>query len=98
MMRDVIDEERARAIADEAVRRLATTIGLDDLVICGVEEFPVGWVFFYCRQPLLETQDHLRYGLAGNAPFLIDRRTGTAHVTGTAYQAAYYAAEFEAGR
>jgi hypothetical protein len=93
----MIDEEQARAVADGAVGRLAATIGHDDLVISGVEEFPVGWVFYYCRQRWLETRD-LRYLLAGNAPFLVDRRTGRAHLTGTARKVNYYVAEYEAGR
>jgi hypothetical protein len=97
MMRVMISEEEAQAIAAAVVERLAAVMGLDDLVICDVAEFPVGWVFSYCRQRWLETHD-FRYALAGNAPILIDRRTGRTHMTGTAHESTYYVAEYEAGR
>jgi Immunity protein 35 len=92
----MINSDQARAVAAGVVERVAASTGLEDLVITSVEEFPVGWVFAYCRQSWLETQD-FRYVLAGNAPILVDRQTGKAHTTGTAHAAAHYVAEYQAG-
>lgn len=51
------------------------------------EEF--GWVFFYQSQKYVETGE-FRHKLAGNAPFIIDRETGSLHVTGTARPTEFY--------
>lgn len=65
-------------------------------MITEVEERPVGWIFYYQRERHGETGDW-RDMLAGNAPILVDRVTGEAHVTGTAYPIDHYITEY-AGR
>lgn len=55
------------------------------------EEF--GWVFFYNTKRFVETGD-VGWSLGGNAPLIVDRRTGQLHVTGTAYPIEHYIEEF----
>ena len=42
-----------------------------------------GWVFFYSTQAYQET-GAIEHSLVGNAPIIVDKRTGELHVTGTA--------------
>lgn len=53
-----------------------------------------GWAFFYdvVREPGSSDADTL---LAGNAPFIIDRRDGSLHETGTAYAIEEYLDNYE---
>lgn len=67
-----------------------TLIILDDATI----EKPWGWVFFYTSRRFHETGD-VRYALAGNAPYLVERATGRVLATGTAYPTADYIANYE---
>jgi hypothetical protein len=53
-----------------------------------------GWVFFYTSDRYLKTRD-IRYALAGNAPYIVNRHTGEVRVTGTAQPIEYYIAEYE---
>ena len=74
----IVDLDIATRIAEEHVARL-----LDgDLELKLLPEQTIerdfGWVFFYgLRNPSVR--------LAGNAPFIVDRKDGSVHVTGTAY-------------
>lgn len=52
-----------------------------------------GWVFFYNTKPFIETGD-MQWALGGNAPLIVDRRTGELHVTGTAHPVEHYIEEF----
>jgi len=54
-----------------------------------------GWVFFYTSKKWLETNE-LRYAVAGNAPFIVERNSGKIIVTGTAYDINHYIERFEA--
>ena len=54
-----------------------------------------GWVFFYQSQRYIDTDD-ISERLAGNAPFIVNRITGEALVTGTAHPIEHYIAEYEA--
>jgi hypothetical protein len=47
-------------------------------------EFELGWVFFYQTKDYIETGDSLKRAL-GNAPIIINKKTGAIHVTGTAH-------------
>ena len=71
---------------DEARRKveahLAKMQGDWEPVIVGMQEFPVGWVFFYDSKIHHETRS-ISHALAGNAPILIDRSDGSLHATGT---------------
>ena len=68
----------ATRIAEENIAKLSN----DELELGLFSEQTVerefGWVFFYgLRDPSVQ--------IAGNAPFIVDRRDGSVHVTGTAY-------------
>jgi len=52
-----------------------------------------GWVFFYQSKEFLET-GALNSMLAGNAPFVVDRRDGAVHVLGTVYPVDVYLKEY----
>ena len=53
-----------------------------------------GWVFFYQSREYLDTGKN-EYQLAGNAAYIVDRRTGELHVTGTAEPVETYIENFE---
>jgi hypothetical protein len=54
------------------------------------------WVFFWTSRRFMETRD-LRDAAVGNAPVAVDKETGRAHVTGTAYPVDYYLERIRAG-
>ena len=68
----------------------------DELVIIddATIERPFGWVFFYQSKRYLESGE-FEFCLAGNAPLIVDRRTGEVHVTGTARPIETYIAAYE---
>jgi hypothetical protein len=73
-----MDFQAAHQIAVEHAERLAAESGLSlALFERATLERDFGWVFFYGS----ESRDEL---LAGNAPFIVDRRDGSVHMTGTA--------------
>lgn len=53
-----------------------------------------GWVFFYQSKEYLKTGD-FRHALAGNAPYIVNRKNGQIRVTGTAHPIEYYIQEYE---
>ena len=57
-------------------------------------ERPTCFVFFYESSRYLET-GAFEDRLAGNAPILVDRRTGELHFLGTAEPVEFYIKEFE---
>jgi hypothetical protein len=83
-----MDRAEARIAAAEYVDRLAGQAG-DGLVLLedATLERDFGWVFFYRSA----REDEL---LAGNAPFILDRRDDRLHVTGTARPIDEYIAEY----
>ncbi|UMY66464.1 MULTISPECIES: YrhB domain-containing protein [unclassified Flavobacterium] len=58
---------------------------------------PYGNVYFFTTKKHLDTGDS-KYALAGNAPFLVENKTGRIVVLGTAKSEDYYLQEYEAGR
>jgi hypothetical protein len=56
-----------------------------------------GWVFFYDSKAYILTGDpsHL---IAGNSPFIVDKRDGSIHDTGTAEPVERYLERYEATR
>ena len=48
-----------------------------------------GWVFFYDTKEFVETGDELVRAV-GNAPIIVDAKTGRLHSTGTARPLEYY--------
>lgn len=70
----------------------------DDSLVLLLEhtiERPFGWVFFYTSRLYRETGE-FRYALAGNAPLIVNRRSGEVVATGTARPVEHYIAEYEA--
>jgi hypothetical protein len=87
----VIDFEEALRRAQAAVDSMSP---LDlPLVLCGHQDFEVGWVFFYDSRMHQETGDD-RYLIAGNAPILVDRESGDVEITGTAKPIEHYVGEY----
>lgn len=56
-------------------------------------EFELGWVFFYQTKDYIESGNIL-YAVGGNAPIIINKRTGAIHVTGTAYPVNKYIIDY----
>lgn len=56
-----------------------------------------GNIFFYTSKKFLETGD-FKHAIAGNAPFLVEKRTGKIIEFGTNESHEYYIIEYEAGR
>lgn len=52
------------------------------------------YVFFYTNKRYLET-DNLSEMMVGNAPVIVDKKTGSIHVTGTAFSIEYYMEIYE---
>ena len=74
-----MDLKTATALAEEYLRKLRTDAGLRLVPNRNrTMDREFGRVFFYgCSDPSVL--------VAGNAPFIVDRRDGSIHVTGTAY-------------
>jgi hypothetical protein len=74
-----VDLDLATKIAEEYVGQLKTNGEFQLVLLSGATiEREFGWVFFWGpSDPSIM--------LAGNAPFIVDRRDGSIHVTGTAY-------------
>jgi hypothetical protein len=56
-------------------------------------EFKLGWVFFYQTKEFIETGD-LFQSAVGNAPIIVDNRTGAVTVTGTRFGIKKYIEEY----
>ena len=80
----MISDTEAARIADEHVRRIATSCGIE-LVLIRDQTLSTdfGWVFVYDSKAFVETGE-FRHRLAGNAPFIVDKNDGSIHDTGTA--------------
>lgn len=68
-----------------------------ELVIVKEIEYDFGWVFCWNTKEFMESRD-FRHGLAGNAPFIVDRNDGQLYVTGTAHRLDYYIEEYRKGK
>lgn len=91
----MINELEAKSIAEQYLSELETEIG-EPLLLHepSILEKAFGWVFFYDSKKYLETED---FGakLLGNAPFIVDKRNGSIHVTGTAFPVEHYLIDLE---
>lgn len=93
----MISEAEARTIAEAHLAEINERIDFGPVVISGVEERPIGWVFYWTTARYLETGDW-RDAVPGNAPILIDRAMGESLPTGTAYPIDHYIDEHTARR
>lgn len=96
-MHAMANEAEARAIAEAVLTEIAGQGRSGRFVISGVEEPPIGWIFYWTTARFLETRDW-RDGLGGNAPILTDRNTSEVLPTGTARPIDHYISEHEKGR
>jgi hypothetical protein len=94
----MIDRDTAQRIAAEEIARMKPPEGdqitLDDAATI---ERPFGWVFFYTSRRYEQTKE-VSNMLFGNAPFIVDRRDGSVHYTGTGRPVERYIAEYESKR
>ena len=58
------------------------------------QEFPWGWVVFYQSRRFLETSE-IRHAFTGNAPYIVNKRSGDIEVTGTAQPVEVYIRKYE---
>ena len=86
----------ARSEAEQLVQKELAESGATklDVVITEIRDLDWGWVFFYNTRTFAETKN-FRDGLAGNAPYLVDARTGAVVVTGTAFPIDEYIKNYE---
>jgi hypothetical protein len=54
-----------------------------------------GWVFFYDSEKHIETGE-FKEAIAGNAPYIVNNKTGAIQTTGTALPIEEYIVEYEA--
>lgn len=85
-------------IASNYIKSFENEVGLELKII---ENFSItkkyGTVFFYTTKKYFDTKDD-KYGIAGNAPFLVENKTGNIIEFGTNRSEEYYIHEYEAGR
>ncbi|MGL5632253.1 MAG: YrhB domain-containing protein [Azovibrio sp.] len=89
----MITSKEAEVIANQYLMDLQGEIG-DPLQLTKIQEEPFGWIFFYQTKDYMET-GNLSSMLAGNAPFIVDRKAGTVHVLGTVHPVDVYIKEYK---
>ena len=92
-MSSPIKPNDAKEIALAHLKQLETGANLE-LVLVEIRELPFGWLFFYDSKRHQETRE-FKYAIAGNVPFLITRKDGRVHTTGTARPVEEYLSAFE---
>ncbi len=93
----MITREYARKLVVAQVHLQEEGLPQDDEIVILDEstiEKDWGWVFFYTSRRWQETRE-LRYALAGNAPFIVEKKGGKLIPTGTAFPVAQYIANYE---
>ncbi|GLX02690.1 YrhB domain-containing protein [Microtetraspora sp. NBRC 16547] len=98
----MLTEPEARGLADKELARIYEEArGYSDydggIVVVGVEEYPIGWVYYYQSARYVRTGEFSAM-LAGNAPILIDRQDGAILPTGTAHPLEHYINEHTRSR
>ena len=88
----MITNDEAGVIANRYLDELQKEIG-DPLQLTKTQEESFGWVFFYQSKEFMET-GALSSMLAGNAPFIVNRRDGAVHVLGTVHPVDVYLKEY----
>lgn len=95
----MLTEQQAIEIAKNYVKERKEKSRLD-LIILDNEAIkkPYGIIFFYNTKKYNETRKDDDNTLLGNAPFLVENKTGNIVVFGTSKSEEYYIQEHEAGR
>ena len=86
----VIAEKRIKEIEKRV--KIELSIGYDEII-----KKPYGNIFFYTSKKFAETGDFI-YAVAGNAPFLVENKSGTIISFGTSKADEFYIEEYESGR
>jgi len=90
----MITKDQAINIANEYVlEQNKITNYVFILLLNQTVEFELGWVFFYQTKEYFES-GNIMYAAGGNAPIIIDKRTGAIHVTGTAHPINKYIVDY----
>lgn len=94
----MLTKNEINRIAQEYILDIQAKIKID-LIILNEETISknYGDIFFYTSKKLFETKNE-KYAIAGNAPFLVENKTGNIIVFGTAHMEDYYIKEYEEGR
>ena len=87
-----ISFSEAVAIASQHLINLQNEASVE-LKLVKTQEEPFGWVFFYESEKYVET-GNLSSMLAGNSPFLVDRKSRKIHTFGTAHPVDFYIKEY----
>ena len=92
----MITQEQAESLVLAEVRGSSPAGDSVQIEILGAStiEREWGWVFFYQSSEYLQTQNPAAM-LAGNAPIVVNRKTGELTVTGTAWPVEKYIEDYE---
>lgn len=95
----MLTEQQVIEIAEKYVKKRSAKSKYD-LVILDNEAIkkPYGIIFFYNTKKYNDTRNDDDNTLLGNAPFLVENKTGKIVVFGTSKSEEYYIQEYEAGR
>jgi len=91
-----MDKAEAQSLIEKELARDQNSHQPIDVVVLEKEtiERDWGWVFFYQSKKYMET-GKFRDGLAGNAPYIVNRKSGQITLTGTAHPIEHYIHEYE---
>lgn len=86
-----MEKNEARQLVQNALEKHRGSDQPVEIVILDeyTREEDFGWVFFYQSKQYGETGD-FRFALFGNAPFIVNKRDGSLHTTGTAQTIEHY--------
>jgi hypothetical protein len=91
----LISREEARSLVEAIIAETELPGGDAAIIVDNATiEKDWGWVFFYQSRQFLDTGD-FSSRLLGNAPIIVNGRTGVAAHTGTAYPIEHYITEYE---
>ncbi|MDR6515206.1 hypothetical protein [Chryseobacterium camelliae] len=95
----MLTEQQVIEIAKNYVKERKEKSGLD-LVILDNEAIkkPYGIIFFYNTKKYNDNRNDDDNTLLGNAPFLVENKTGKIIIFGSSQGLDYYVEEYEAGR
>jgi hypothetical protein len=97
----MLSKREARELVEGELTRVEQALSrgeyADGIAIMDSEtmEFAWGWVFFYQSKKFLEMGGD-DFALWGNAPFIVNKKTGEVRATGTSRPIAHYVREYEA--
>jgi len=92
----MITREQAESLVLTEVRGSSPATDSERIEILGEStiEREWGWVFFYQSSAYLQTKNPVAM-LAGNAPIIVNKKTGELTVTGTAWPVEKYIEDYE---